>query len=317
MSQIAEPLVIARCDQSDVLLDRDLQAFFDAVARSGRQSALVTSTGSRLSPFVDAELRRAETTWIVRDGDGNQTDAVTGSRIGEIRYATGPRMVDAATTADHTADGLVVEAVVRFRATGTVRIGAVAERILRALEVEAPQTWGLAEPLERRWSPADITAAARRVMPEPTLVRAAGHAAVWIGVRRTPRGLSESTRVLVPAGALDGAPDDAVDAVTAVLTKLFQVELATLLRYPTSPTGWRPTGRVPAPTPIALVLGPRGVRQLGLPGVFPEGVESSFVGRPRLPSQLLRFTDRANAWEHLVGLGLPREPGSIASTSSA
>lgn len=306
MDPVAQPHVIERCAATAVVLDAELGAFFAAVAESGRQSALVTSEDSRLSPFVDAELRRAETTWILRDADGRHRDAVTGMRVGELRYATGPRMVDGATPAPAgTADGLVVEAVVRFRPTSTVRMGAVAASILASLEVEPPRTWGFDEPLERPWSLDALTAAARSAMPESSMIRAAGEASVWIAVRRTPRGLSESTRVLVPPQALARASQGAVAAITNVLTRQFQVELATLLRYPTAPDGWRLPGRVPAPTPVALVLGPRGVRELGLPGVLPDGVESSFVGRQRMPSQLLRFTEPSTAWRSLVSLGLP------------
>lgn len=287
------------------MLDTELETFFDAVERSGRQSALVTSPDARLSPFLDAELRSAETTWILRDGEGNHVDAVTGSRVGEIRYATGPRMVDPSRIPDPTADGLVVEAVVRFRATGGLRLGAVTERIVRALELPVPQVWGHREPLQRPWSVDAVTAAARTAMPEPSLLRATGEIHAWLGVRRTPRGISETTRVLVPPQLLGGPPEAAVDAVTDVLTRQFQVELATLLRFPTSPSGWRIPGRVPQPSPVALVLGPRGVRELRLPDELPDSVEATLVGRQRLPSQLLRFTDRARAWQHLAAIGLP------------
>ncbi|WP_420111730.1 DUF6177 family protein [Pseudactinotalea sp.] len=308
VNPIAEPLVIERCDAIEVVLDRELESFFATAADGDRQSALVTHPGARLSPFVDAELRRSETTWILRDDEGYHTDAVTGLRVGEIRFATGPRMVDSSSTPDHTMQGVVIEAVVRFRATASVRLGAVASRALAALDVEGLQHWGVAEPLDRAWSSDAVTSEARRAMPAAFLARASGAAHAWIGVRRTSRGLSESTRLLVPPGALAGTPEDAIELVTDVLTRQFQVELATFLRFPTSTSGWRLPGRVPPPTPIALVLGPRAVRGLSLPGTFAHGVESSFVGRQRLPSQLLRFTDRARAWQHLASIGLPPHP---------
>lgn len=303
-----EPLVIERPDSTDVVLDADLDSFFTEVADSGRQAALMTSSTARLSPFVDLELRHTETTWILQDPDGGHRDAVTGSPVGDLRYATGPRLVpDSTPTAVGTADGLVVEAITRFRATSGVQLGAVASRILRTLDVEPMQTWGRREPLLHPWSFEAVTEAARASMPDGVLLRAQGAAFAWIGVRRTERGLSESTRVLVPPRALTTSPEGAVEAVTKVLTSQFQVELATVFAAPTPTDGWRLPGRVPPSTPVALVLGPRGIRAAGLPGAFPDDVESEFVGRPRIPSQLLRFTDRSTAWRRLVGLRLPTD----------
>lgn len=309
-------VVLERLGTPDVGLDEELARALGALVGGVRPSALVTSGSARLSPFLDALVRSAGTSWFLRDGDGGDRDAVTGSRVASVEDAAGPRFVDPARLVDRCRDALVVESVMRWRATDSVRVGSVAERTLQLLGLPSPVVWGTTEPLARPWSTDAVTQAARSAMPTPPVLLASGEAFCWIGVRRTERGLTESTRVLVPPDLVPTSLETAIGTVADVLARAFQLELATVLLHPTDDEGHRPAGRAAASRPLAAVLGPRVVRETGAPAADQDGVQVSTIGRGKLPSRLYRFDDVPRSWERLVDVARAVVEGVPGATTT-
>jgi hypothetical protein len=230
---------------------------------------------------------------------------------------------------------LVATVSTRHRVSRPVRLGGVLEAASDAFTGGPPTTWGATEPLVAAWDRDDLTERSRRRMPLesrwatvtvakqapggaeqqlPPGDTAAQHATgrtasvATLQVARTREGLEETTRVWadVAGPGEERAAGLALEArrflsvAAAVGMPLLGVAFATigapdLARRCTAPS---------PPEPLALLIGPPGVRALGVdPRAFASRHGGTLVGSPRLPGVLLALGSiEGGGWQRLGGV---------------
>jgi hypothetical protein len=208
---------------------------------------------------------------------------------------------------------MVVSFSTRHRVSRTVRLGGVAETLTTAL-TDAPLTaWGATEPVVAEWDRDELTEYSRRRMPGESRWIAVGSASArsvsTVAVARTGEGVEETTRTSVDRGA-PGDPrhahltDDAVAALKSAGEHGMPL-LGFAFAYVGAPDlAARPLAE-PAPQPLALLIGPPGVRLLAAgrgdgPQQWADELGARLVGRPRLPGLLVPLGSAAGGgWERL------------------
>ncbi|MEU4384965.1 DUF6177 family protein [Promicromonospora sp. NPDC023805] len=318
-------------------------------AENDRRYLLVTDERSVLTPPMHDALLSSGGVWVVREGDGHgpKRDAVTGRRVADMADAlngagrveadnTSPiflrqvpdddtlpawaiddvrRLVDAPTTQQ-----VIISMSVRHNARRTTVLGLTAELLLDALTGSGPSSWGTAEPALAPWDRAELTRYARGRAPDDThLVVVAPHAVGTVTVRRTADGLEETTQLTLGAGdprsdaarsVLDGIPA----AFTLVAQKVMALFGLALTRVGRADLNVPPIVEAPA-VPLTMLVGPPGVRSLGLDlDAAAQQFGGTQVGRRRLPGVLLPLgTGDRVGWTRLtevvewIGPGRVRE----------
>lgn len=260
--------------------------------RSKRLVLLTDERSSLTQPMRDALLGTGGM-WVVREATrGKGRDAVTGRSFERVAGAT--RQTDPPTlettspvflgeTLDGTDPGVVRE-IERRRAAPTARLitlslsvrhsarrstvlGRAAELALTTLTGAPPTSWGRHEPALVPWDRTVLTADARKRAPEPARLVVVGRGAIGtVLVRRTKDGIEETTTLELAAGPSGSdAARDVVDRVAGLFDALAE-ETVPLFFLATTRTG-RADLLVPSelqapPVPLAMLLGPPGVRQL-------------------------------------------------------
>jgi hypothetical protein len=266
----------------------------------GQRVVFVTDERTGLtSPFEQA-LSESNGAWVVRSVDGTLRDGLSGRRLDAIADAIEHKRV--ATAADVAVSflrpesksyvELVITSSVRHRAELDTALGGPAEILAERFTGGSPQAWDLHEPADNAWDRAALTAVARDRMPADTrfIARGPGFLAT-IHVARTSNGLEETTRAFVLVGesgsdAANAAVADVPGALAALNTMGMPLIALALARPARADQLRHPVLPLP-PLPIAILLGPPGVRALGLdPVAAVADWDAVVVGRPRIPALL-------------------------------
>ena len=204
---------------------------------------------------------------------------------------------------------LVVSVSVRHQARRTTLLGRTTEILAERLTGGPVLGWGVREPALVPWDRTALTAYARGRMPEDARLVVVGDGFVGtVTVRRTSAGLEETTQLLVHAGPSGSdAARAVVDAVPAALEQLSST-LVPLFGLVTTRTG-RADLLVPSVletpvVPLAMLLGPPAVRELGLDlRLMADQHDAQVVGRRRVPGVVvpLGTFDHAD-WDRLAGV---------------
>ncbi|NMR21604.1 DUF6177 family protein [Cellulomonas fimi] len=267
---------------------------------AGRSVVLVSDEVTRLTYPMRQALQDAGGHWVVRELGGTLRDGLDGRRLDSVAdtVTRGPL-----THADDVAVRylrpdkpeavqLIVSQSVRHKATETTVLGGTAELLAEELTGAAPTGWGAHEPAVVRWDRTRLTELSRTRMPNETTVMVAGSVArPLIGTIRTVRtaaGLEETTQLVLGVG---GPGSDEARAVVERLPEVF-ASLAThhmpLFGLVMARTGRRdltfPSLLEAPPSPLAMVIGPAGVRELGLDVAdLADRLGARVLGRPRIP----------------------------------
>lgn len=309
----------------------------------GRRVVLVTDERSSLTYPMHEALVGTGGVWVVREAGGTLRDGTDGRVLHSVSAATdrtAPVLTTAGASAgpgtvgvspvflrsEPTGDGpeaadvrrrldaplgrqLVVSVSVRHQARRTTLLGRTAEILAEQLTGSPVLGWGVREPAIVPWDRTALTAYARGRMPEDARLVVVGDGFVGtVVVRRTNAGLEETTQLLVHAGpSRSDAARAVVDAVPATLGQLSST-LVPLFGLVTTRTG-RADLLVPSiletpVVPLAMLLGPPAVRELGLDlALLADQHDAQVVGRRRVPGVVvpLGTFDHAD-WSRLAGV---------------
>ena len=309
----------------------------------GRRVVLVTDERSNLTyPMHDA-LVGTGGVWVVREAGGTLRDGTGGRVLDSVSAAAGgtaPGLTFAGTGTDPgtglvspvflrsepVGDGpdaadvrrrldaplgrqLVVSVSVRHQSRRTTLLGRTTEILAEHLAGAPVLGWGVREPAIVPWDRTAFTAYARGRAPEDVRLVVVGDGFVGtVVVRRTNAGLEETTQLLLRAGPSGSdAARAVVDAVPTTLGRLSST-LVPLFGLVTTRTG-RADLLVPSiletpVVPVAMLLGPPAVRELGLDlGLLVHQHDAQVVGRRRVPGIVvpLGTFDHAD-WDRLAGV---------------
>jgi len=187
---------------------------------------------------------------------------------------------------------LIVSQSVRHKAVDTTVLGGTVEILTEELHGAAPAGWGTYEPALRPWDRGALTELVRGRAPQDTsLVLSGGPdhpVSGTLQLHRTAHGLEETTQLLLAVGA--PGSDTARRAIEAL-----PGAFATIAAHhmPLFGLVMARTGRrdltidsllAPPPTALGMLIGPPGVRDLGLDvAALAERFDARVVGRPRIP----------------------------------
>jgi len=303
---------------------------------------LVTDGTSVLTGAFAETWRGGGGAWVVRGRSGLR-EGFSGRRLEDVTevLTAGPVRaaddVDLAFLEPRPATGIELSVIVsqRHRPTRATLLGGAVDGVAGAVGTRIT-AWGAHEPAGTTWDRGVFTEYARERMPAETLVVASGPGVVaTVVARRTKVGIEEITTLSADLGA-PSTPNFGrmLDSLDGFLRELSSTGLPLV--------GWasaRPAAlplTIPAvlqtpPTPLRLLIGPPGVKLLGLrPPVLVDRFAAEIVGRPRLPGllfplgtlgeptwqrldEILAGMDRAKLDEALGG-GLLRSPSGDRGT---
>ena len=268
-------------------------------AKAGSRVVFVAPDGARLTFPLLSLMQRVGADWVTRHPVGGFFAPSRGFACAQPEdvFRVDP-------TADRPAVGVgsagqaagLVEAVqlsvsVHHPATMDVLLGKTVEVLSERLCGIAPQAWGIHEPMTVAWDRVRLTRLCRSHAPAESRVSVMGGGSTpfsaTIRVSRSSRGITEETRFLAPhpVGASRG------DAVTDTLVELAVAQRALF------GTAWatlaHPDATVPSifterPFPLALLLGPQMVRDVGSRlGQVERFTMARQVGSDRTPSAVV------------------------------
>jgi hypothetical protein len=265
----------------------------------GRRVVLVTDELSYLTPAFAEVWREAGAAWVVRGRNGLR-EGFTGRRlseIGEVFTATGIRGVDEIDLGflrPSPATAVQVMAVIslRHKAKATTRLGGPVAGLARIAGGAPPRAWGAHEPAGNLWSREGLTSFAQSQMPGTVLVVGVGvRFRSTVAVQRTNVGIEEITEAHLSLGVpTTVAFEDHRRRLLSYLSELAENSMPLVGLIMARPG--REDLLIPAflqhpPTPMALLIGPPGVRALD---ISIDQMRRQFgavsVGRPRIPGLL-------------------------------
>jgi Family of unknown function (DUF6177) len=265
----------------------------------GRRLALVTDELSLLTPAFAEVWREAGASWVVRSPNGLR-DGFSGRRLSEIAEAftasgiSGLDDVDLGFLRPTPATAVQVMAVIslRHRARSSTILGGPIFGLAKIATGTAPRTWGAHEPTGNLWNREDLTGFAQSQMPGPVLVVGVGAGfRSTLTVQRTSAGIEEITEAHLSLGVPSTvAFEDHRRRLLAYLSDLAQSAMplvGLIMARPGREDLLIPPFLQHPPTPMALMIGPPGVRALG---ISIDQMRRQFgavqVGRPRIPGLL-------------------------------
>lgn len=295
------------------------------VAVEGRRPIVISGEYARMTQPLAEALSAVQGSWVVRTGAAGCYDAGSGARLDSPEQVLGSRPA-------RTPDGLhpafvratisnrlhlVVTVSTRHRVSRPVRLGGVLETIAEATTGAPPERWGALEPMLAAWDRDDLTERTRRRMPADSRWAAASagvHPMVaTLHVARTSEGLEETTRVWVDVAGTDGSERTTVGAlgrdVLAAAAGIGMPLIGAAFATPGSPDLARRCTAAPAPEPLAFLVGPPGIRALGVDAAaWTAQVGGATVGSPRLPGALLPLGSiDGGGWQRLSDVLAPLE----------
>ena len=286
---------------------------------AGLRVVFLTPETSRLTEPFRQVLDAADGRWVVRSGDGALRDGSTGTsllgladafRAPGTTDAVDPRYLEVPRPEQVQ---FVVSASIRHRPDAGTRLGRAWETFAALGPGTTPSGWGSHEQVEADWDKDTLTAAARARMPQDARFVVVGDEraplAGSLTARRTEHGVEEVVSGLVCVGVPGSdAVQRAHDAATVLLGDLCRTALPLVAmvfaRVGSADLTVRPTLEQD-PEPVAMLLGAPAVKGLGLDvDEMRDRFGAERVGRPRVPSLVLRFRDGpsrpdATGWERL------------------
>ncbi|MEE6281241.1 DUF6177 family protein [Georgenia sp. MJ170] len=271
-------------------------------AAEGRRVILVSDEVTRLTYPLQQLLQDVHGGWVVRGTDGTLRNGLNGRRlatIAEVLDATPLQTQDDVAVrylrpgpGSSEAVQLVISQSVRHKAVDTTLLGGTVEILATELAGAVPTGWGPFEPALRRWDRTALTELARSRMPRESTLVVAGETdrplSATIQVLRTSDGLEETTQLMLPVGAPGSDTTrralEALPGAFASLAAHHMPQFGLVLAR----TGRRDltldSTLAAPPTVAGMLIGPPGVRQLGLDvPALAERFDARVVGRPRIP----------------------------------
>ncbi|MGY4859362.1 DUF6177 family protein [Cryobacterium sp. AP23] len=305
-------------------------------ARAGLRVVFLTPSSSRLTFGMMQLLGATRSKWVARDASGALTDGLTGRRLAEVQDVLNPGSARDADTPTDAADAntpavaatdaaerswLHLTVSVHLQAREETRVGGALAFLTDRVANAAPAGWGVHEPAGLAWDRENLDRYVRARMPRETRVYVAGHGGLAMSalmrVTRSARGLVEETKLLVALDADDTAAQRSIAAVPGVFADLAATESVLLgsafvLRGAADLAVSAQLGA--PPLPVAMVLGPRAVRDLGLdPAEAEERFGAIRAGRPRIPSIVLPFTrEGSGSWQQYLDVAGSFDPADVA-----
>jgi hypothetical protein len=307
-----EDYTVYAASARSVLLTEPLAAFLDHATTEHLRPVLLTDAHARLSPFVSLAMRRAGGLWAVQDGS-TVYDGLSGYRVEAFsdlwrRSGTDRDRLGTFTGWTTTPHGvLMFDVFAHQRATADTTIGDLAAGVVASLGGAAPDVWGLHEPLVERWDAATLTETARRAMPVSDVMHARGADGSFcdVAVGRTRRGILEQVKGGVPIGAYPSTTAGVVSTASATLTHVAErfgptIGFVSLAEFDEGVTQRAAAKRLEVP--LAVLIGPRGVHDLGIDAEdLARRHDVTVLGRRRLPSLLVRFSNPdVGLWAQLL-----------------
>jgi Family of unknown function (DUF6177) len=264
-----------------------------------RRVLLVTDELSCLTPAFADVWREAGAAWVVRSPNGLR-EGFSGRRlseIGEVFTVSGIRSIDDVDLAflrPSAATAVQIMAVIslRHKARPTTILGGPMAGIAKTAGGTEPRVWGAHEPAGNVWNREDLTTFAQSQMPGPVLLVGMGTASRSVlTVQRTSSGIEEITEAHLSLGVPSTvAFEDLRHRLLSYLGELAGNSMPLVGLIMARPG--RGDLLIPAllqhpPTPMALLVGPPGVRALD---ISVDRMRRQFgavsVGRPRIPGLL-------------------------------
>ncbi|MDO5084367.1 MAG: DUF6177 family protein [Arachnia propionica] len=287
---------------SHVVLTSSLQAFLSEAWTTRSRPQLRTNHDAHLSWFVSDEMRRLDGQWLVLGPDGVDYDAHTGLPIEAPPGSRAARLpINTTNPPSHLA--LTFDVLTREPATWATTCGRVAEFMTSGLGGGQLTVVDTAEPLGQRWSTADLTARLRTEMPvsHRHLARSSTGAVATIQVKRTDHGITENSRGVVPVPQWTRITPELTRLVDDVLTELaatFRLTMASIALARVEMSDGRLGHHArphPADLPVALLIGPAQLRDLGLDAeVSRRRFNATTIGSSKAPALLVPLSDAPN-----------------------
>ena len=296
-----------------VFLSAGRVSLLAAAQAAGKRAVLVTDELCVLTPALATVWREAGAGWVVRSRSGLR-EGFSGRRldsVADLLVATRVQEIDDVDLGflrPTPADAVQVSVVVslRHRARTDTLLGGPAEALAQLASGRPPRVWGPHEPAGQPWSRAQLTEFARSQMPGPVLVLTSGDGIVsTVQVQRTASGLEEITEAQLSLGVpttVDFADQrrrlvDWLADLTATAMPLIGLVLA----RPGRADLMVPPVLTHPPTPLALLVGPPGVRALGIDADdMVRRLGALRVGRPRIPGLLFSLGTLGDpGWDRL------------------
>ena len=317
-----------------VALTVGMSDFLHHVSTAGERPLVVSGEFSRMTQPLAEVLSAVSGHWVIRTAGDGCYDARTGARLDrpEDVVTLPPRPtatgVHPAYTRAAIATRLQLVATVstRHRVNRPVRLGGVLEAASEQFADGAPTAWGPTEPLVAAWDRDDLSERSRRRMPLDSrwaAVTAGDRPLVGtVRVTRTSEGLEETSRIwagVTPANDPRGE-GIALEARTflartaGIGMPLLGVAFAAI----GSPDLARRSTAAPQPEPLALLIGPPGVRASGLdPRAWAADFGAAVVGSPRLPGVLVALgSAEGGGWQRLSDVLGTLDPTRLAGLVS-
>lgn len=301
----------------------------------GLKVILVTDEWSNITEPYRQVMSDCGGAWVVRSPDGSVRDGLNGVLLESIEAVLTPHAakdigdIGVPFLRPQALDQLEIVATVstRHKALSSTLLGGALEVLSEELRGEAPSAWGAHEPANLDWDAAALTALARSRMPEDLLALAVGRPQLpmiaTIAAARTRHGLEETTRAFIGMGSPGNERiTDLEPALTRALLRLDgrgMPLIAFVLARPSSSSQLR-ASVLPVPAvPLALLIGPPGVKALRLDAErYVREYGAIIVGRPRIPGLLFRLgTLDGGGWERLEGLLNSFDTAKLAALSDA
>ncbi|MGO1768728.1 MAG: DUF6177 family protein [Microbacterium sp.] len=328
--EIVNPFADARTDEYTVFesvarrlsYSAPLRNFLGAAHAEGLRPVLVTREDAQLSVPLQAAMRDTGVQWAFRGADGALHNATFGYRLSAFPELWEGPAPDAPThplyeriAADGFVGAVTFDVFATHSAAEETRIGPLAEHLLAGFGARPVDRSGREEPLVEWWNHAALTERVRREMPASEDHHVATPDGAWarIAVARTGSGLVERVNGMVPAGAFRDPSATAGAAALASSTALLQTmrglvdhfhPIAAMVSYgafrQTEAGLVRQVGPAAPNQPLAMLLGPRAVRDLRVsPKAFRDRHDVTTLGPGRVPSLLVRMSGPDPLWNQL------------------
>lgn len=305
-------------------------------ARAGLRVVFLTGASSRLTFGMLQLLGATRSKWVVQEPSGALADGLTGRRLDAVQDVlhpgkgrdseasgdqTGPAPQVGTTTDATVRSWLQLSVSVHLQARDETRVGGTLAFLADRVAGAAPAGWGVHEPAGLAWNRDTVDRYVRARMPRETRLHVTGRGDLALSavmrVTRSARGLVEETKVLVALADDDAAAQRGISAVPGVLADLAATESvlvgsAFVLR---GPADLAVSARLVAPPlPVAMVLGPRAVRDLKIDlADAAERFGAIRAGRPRIPSIVLPFTrEGSGSWQQYLDVAGSFDPADVA-----
>ncbi|MGP3533804.1 DUF6177 family protein [Microbacterium sp. RD1] len=306
--------------RADVLaLTQGMSDLLGRTAAEGRRPLVVSGEYARMTQPLAEALSAVHGHWVVRTTADGCYDTRTGAALDSppdvldlpphpSRDGVHPAFLRA-TISNRL--HLVVTASTRHRVSRPVRLGGVLESIAQETTGAPPEHWGALEPMLAGWDRDDLTERSRRRMPTDSrwaAVSSGAHPLVaTLAVARTSEGLEETTRVWVDADDARGTVGERGRQLLAAAATIGMPLMGVAFAAIGSPDLARRPTASPPPEPLALLVGPPGIRALGVDAVKWTGdVGGATVGSPRLPGVLIPLGSvDGGGWQRLAEVLAP------------